>query len=227
MRILVTLVTFATLLAGVAQAQTSSTPPPAASPGNRGYVELFAQSAFGNVTSQAYGGEGGYTVWKNLQVFVEVGQMRNVAPAELGAKAQQIAAFLSQAAQGLGDVTFTAREPASFGAGGVKYLIPVNSVRVVPYVMGGFGVAKIRKDVAFLVGGTDVTSQVGNLVVLGSDLSGEFSKPIVTFGGGVVWQLWRQLAADLQFRFTHIGPEDDTEPAINVGRAGVGIGVRF
>jgi opacity protein-like surface antigen len=224
MRILVTLITFATLLTGVAQAQTSPAPTPAATT-SKGYVEAVAQSAFGNVTSQSYGGEGGYTVWKNVQVFVEFGQIRNVAPAELGAAAQLIAGYLSQTQ---GNVTFSVKEPASFGAGGVKYLIPVGGAKFEPYVMVGFGVAKVTKDVVFTVGGSDVTSQLGNLgVVLGSDLSGEFSKPIVTFGGGVSWLLWRQLTADLQFRFTHIGAEDATESATNVGRAGVGIGVRF
>jgi opacity protein-like surface antigen len=114
----------------------------------------------------------------------------------------------------------------------VKYLIPVGGAKFEPYVMVGFGVAKVRKDVAFFVGGSDVTGQLLNLgVVLGSDLSGEFTKPIVTFGGGVSWQLWRQITADLQIRFSHIGAEDatasDAPPATTVGRAGVGIGVRF
>jgi len=226
MRTLLRLITVATVLTGVAQAQTApAQAPPPGTTSSKGYVEAFAQSAFGNVTSQAYGGEGGYTVWKNVKVFAEFGQIRNVAPAELGAAAQLIAGYLSQTQ---GNVSFFVKEPVSFGAGGVRYLIPVGGSKLEPYVMVGFGVAKVRKDVTFTVGGSDVTNQLLTLgVVLGSDLTGEFSKPLATFGGGVSWLLWRQVTADLQFRFTHIGAEDETTSAINVGRAGVGIGVRF
>ena len=46
------------------------------------------QSAFGNVTSQSYGGEVGVTVRPKLQVFVEGGMVRDVATAEIGTAAQ-------------------------------------------------------------------------------------------------------------------------------------------
>src|SRR4051812_47110174 len=108
---------------GVAHAQTAPVPPPQTAPVPppqtmpRGYVEAVAQSSFGEVTSQSYGGEAGVTVWRNLQVFVELGQIRNVAPAALGANAQQIAAFLAQTQTG---VSVSVRQPASFGAAGLK-----------------------------------------------------------------------------------------------------------
>ena len=90
------------------------------------------------------------------------------------------------------------------------------------------GFAKVTKDVTFAVGGTDVTSQLTTLgVQLGSDLSGEFNKPMVTVGGGVDWPFWRQIVVGLQFRFSHIGAEDDTTSALNIGRAGASVGIRF
>ena len=49
---------------------------------DHGYVEGVIQSAFGNVTSQSYGAEVGFTVRPNLQVFGEVGRVRDVATAE-------------------------------------------------------------------------------------------------------------------------------------------------
>jgi opacity protein-like surface antigen len=213
----------ATVLSGVAQAQTLSAPSPPETV--RGYVEAVAQSSFGDATSQSYGGEAGVTVWKNLQVFVEFGQIRNLAPAALGASAQQIAAFLSQTQTG---VSVSVKQPASFGVAGLKYLIPTPGARIRPYVLGGVGLAKVTRKVSFFANGTDVTGQLLQLgVALGTDLSGEFTKSMLTIGGGVEWPAWRMLVVDFQVRFSRIAPEDDTASAINVGRAGLGVGIRF
>ena len=93
-----------------------------------------------------------------------------------------------------------------------------------PYVLGGGGVASVKQDVAFTVGGTDVTSNLPQLgVTLGSDLSGTFTKPMVVAGGGVMWP-WQRLVVDLQYRYGRIFADDG---GINVSRAGVGIGFRF
>ena len=82
-------------LAGVANAQTTKTT--TSTPlEDTGYVEVVAQSAFGNVTSQSYGLEAGVTIRPQMQLFVEVGQTRNVATAELSAAAQLIAGALSR-----------------------------------------------------------------------------------------------------------------------------------
>ena len=219
MRTLLTIVTLAVLSTGIAHAQTTA---PAAS---KGYVEAVAQSAFGDATSQSYGVEAGVSVWKNLQVFGEFGQVRNTAPAALGTAAQVIAGFIGQSQTG---ATFSVRQPVSFGAGGVKYLIPVTGVKVQPYVLGAFGMAKVSKDVAFFVGGSDVTAQLATYgVVLGTDLSGEFTKPMLTFGGGLVWPVWHQVIVDFQFRSSHISAEDTDSTATTVNRAGIGIGIRF
>src|SRR5262245_53830228 len=77
-------------LHGRAQAQAAAAQEP------RGYAEGFAQSAFGNVTSQAYGGEFGVTVWQNMQAFVEAGQVSNVATESLSTNAALIAGALGQ-----------------------------------------------------------------------------------------------------------------------------------
>ena len=216
-------ITLSGALGEVAHAQTTSA---SGVTGSKGYVVGVAQSAFGNVTSQSYGGEFGVTVMKNVQVFAEFGQMRNVASSDLGTNALIIAGFLSQTQTG---VSVSIKEPASFGAGGVRYLIPVTGVNVQPYVMGGFGIANVSKTVAFTVGGSDVTSSLSTQygVVLGTDLSGDFTKPMITVGGGVVWPVWQQVVIDFQVRFGRIFPEDETTSAITASRAGVGFGVRF
>jgi len=215
-RVLAIVVLGMTGLAGAASAQT------AAASADRGYVEVGIQSAFGNVTTQAFSGEFGMTIHPNLQVFVEGGAIRDVATPETGAAAQSIAGSLSQTQS---NVTYTVRQPVTFGVGGVKFEVPTSSV-VRPYVLGGFGIANVRQDVSFAVGGTDVTSslqpQFG--VTLGTDLSGSFTKPMVVVGGGAMFRPGSRLVLDLQFRYGHIMADDG---GINVSRAGIGVGVRF
>jgi hypothetical protein len=208
-------------LGGAAQAQTTA-PSTQTTAESRGYAEAVAQSAFGNVTSQSYGGEIGVTIMPGVQVFVEGGQTRDVSTTAIGAAAQQIAAYI---AQGQGGVTYKAREPVTFGVAGIRYLIPIAPSKVEPYVMVGGGVAQVKQNVTFAVNGTDVTSNMAQYgVVLGSDLSGKFTKPLVTVGAGVAWPVWQRLVLDFQFRYGRIFAEGG---GINVSRAGLGLGVRF
>jgi opacity protein-like surface antigen len=207
-------------LGGVAHAQSpATTPPPAAA--NRGYVEGVAQSAFGNVTSQSFGVELGITIKPALQVFVDVGHARDTSPASLGTAAQGIAGWLSQTQN---NVTFSGKQPVTFGLAGVRYRFG-SSQKVEPYVMGGGGVAQVKKEVSFSINGGDVTSTLGQFgVVLGSDLSGSETKAMLTIGVGAVWPAFDRIIVDFQYRYGRVFTEDE---GLNVSRAGIGIGVRF
>lgn len=205
-------------LARVAGAQT----PASAADADRGYVEAVVQSAFGNVTSQSFGAELGVTITRNLQVFVEAGLVRDVATASIGTAAQVIAGALSQTQA---NVEYRVKQPVRFGVAGLKIVVPTpGSLR--PYVMGGGGMAQVKQDATFAVGGTDVTANLATQygVQLGTDLSGTFTKPMMVAGAGVMWPVWGRLIVDLQYRFGRIFAEDE---AITVNRAGVGIGLRF
>jgi opacity protein-like surface antigen len=203
-------------LAWVASAQT----PASASDADHGYVEGVIQSAFGNVTSQSFGVELGFTLMPNIQVFGEVGRVRDAATSSIGAAAQTIAGALSQTQA---NVAFQVKEPVTFGVAGLKFVVPTAGT-LRPYVLAGGGVASVKQDVAFTVGGADVTSNLGSLgVTLGTDLSGTFAKPMIVVGAGAMWP-WQRLVVDLQYRFGRIFAEDE---GINVNRAGIGIGVRF
>jgi hypothetical protein len=216
--------TFVTLacamaLSGTAGAQTAANPSPE---GSTGYIEGVAQAAFGNVTSQSFGAEGGVTVAPKLVVFGEFGWVRDTAPSEVGVAAQAIAGYLT--AQQTASVGYSVKQPVTFGVVGVKYLIPYDA-EIQPYVLGGMGIARYTRDVSFTVGGTDVTSNISQYgVVLGSDLSGSMTKPMLTAGGGVAWTFHAPLVVDLQFRYGRIFAEGK---GINVSRAGIGIGIRF
>jgi opacity protein-like surface antigen len=189
---------------------------------DHGYIEVVAQSAFGNVTSQSYGIEAGGTVARNIQIFGELGNIRNVATPEISASAQTIAAALALVQSAA--VSYSVKQPVTFFGGGVKYLIPLEQSSVRPYVLGGFGVAKVNNDVAFQLGGTDASSTLAQYVTIGSDLSGDVTKPMLTLGGGVVWPAWQRLILDFNYRFGRISTDTT---AITVSRAGLGIGVRF
>jgi opacity protein-like surface antigen len=198
---------------GVARAQAPAS--------NHGYVEGVAQSAFGNVTSQSFGLEFGVTVGGNLQVFVDAGRVRDTAPTEQGAAAQSIAGYLSQTQS---NVTFSSKQPVTFGLAGIRYRF-ATSVKVEPYVLAGAGLARVEKAVTFAVNGNDVTNTAQQYgIVLGSDLSGSETKPMLTAGAGVVWPVWQSVIVDFQYRYGRVLTSDS---GLNVSRAGIGLGIRF
>jgi opacity protein-like surface antigen len=187
----------------------------------QGYVEAVAQAAFGNVTSQSYGVEVGYSLDGNTQLFVEAGLTRDVATSDLGSNAQVIAGALGQTQSG---VSYAVREPVTFGAAGVRYLFD-STTRLRPYLLAGGGIARVRRDVTFAVGGTDVTDTLGQYgIVLGTDLSGSSTRPMLLFGAGAAYPVWRQLLLDFQLRYGRVFAPDH---AINVTRAGLGVGFAF
>ena len=213
MRLCVTLILSVLVLGGVAEAQT---PAPAA---DEGYVEGVAQSAFGNVTSQSYGLEAGVPVGP-VTVFGEFGRISDVTTPGLADAAAIIAGALSQVVSG---VTYSVAEPVVFFAAGAKYVIHTSG-KLQPYVLGGFGLASVKKDVVYNVDNADVTSDLENYgIVLGSDLSGSVTDPMFVVGGGATVPFGGQLFIDLQYRFNHIFADE----AISVSRAGIGIGIRF
>ena len=160
MRACVLAVAITACAAGAAHAQTTEP---------RAYVVGVAQSAFGTVTSQSFGAELGTAIAPQWQLFAEGGQIRNVAASTTSAGAQTIAAALSELQPS--PVTYSVKEPVSFGVAGVRYLIPVSASRIQPYILGGGGAARVKKDVRFQFGGSDASGALGEYVSLGSDLS--------------------------------------------------------
>jgi len=212
------------ILAGVGALAAGATPAasqPATGTGSY-YVEGVAQSAFGTVTSQSFGVEGGMRVAPKLVVFAEYGHVRDAAPSKVGVAAQAIASYLTSLQSA--SVTYGVKQPVDFGVAGIKYLIPFDDT-IQPYVLGGFGIARYTRDVSFTVGGSDVTSSLSQYAVtLGSDLAGSTYRPMLTAGGGVAWTVKAPFVVDFQFRYGRIFAEGQ---AFNVSRAGIGFGIRF
>ena len=209
----------AIVLGGVAHAQGRTPPSPAI---EKGYVEGVAQSAFGNVTSQSYGVEFGATVHPNLQIVAEFGTIKTVASTAFTTDAGTIANALARVQPAA--VGVSAKQPVVFFGAGAKYR-PSSNLKVQPYLLGGFGFARVKNDVTFTLGGTEATgSALAPYVTLGSDLSGTLTKPMLTLGAGATWPLWQALVLDFQYRFGRIFAEEE---GITTNRAGIGFGVRF
>jgi len=205
-------------LGGLAYAQTQGAP-------SRGYVEGVGQSSFGNVTSQSFGAEVGIAIGSQLQVFAEGGKTRDVATTALSSAAQKIAGALSQIAANTG---YSVKEPVTFFDAGLRFsFYPSGTGRLDPYVLAAFGAATVKQDVKYTVAGSDVTAVLAQdpySIVLGSDLSGSFTKPMLVVGGGVAYPAWKQLVLDFQLRYGRVFASDQS---VNIGRAGIGVGVRF
>jgi len=197
------------LCAGAATASAQATPAQS-TPAPPGYVELVANSTFGNVTSQAYGGEIGYRVWNEAQLYVEGGVVRNAATSSLDTAAQAIAAALGQLQP----------SAVTYFSAGIRLPLSTHA-KVTPYVIAGFGLAKVKKDVAFQIASSEPITQY---VTLGEDLTGSQNSPLLNVGAGVAWPVWQRMVIDFQFRVMRVFAEDE---GMNIGRGGVGVGFRF
>ena len=118
---------------------------------------------------------------------------------------------------------FQVHQPMTFGVAGFKYFVRTSGA-IKPYVLAGGGLAQVSKNVVFTVGGNDVTANLTQYgVVLGADLAGNETKPLVNAGAGVVVPVSR-LFLDINYRFGRVFTSGS---AMSVSRAGAAIGVRF
>ena len=197
----------------------------------RAYVAAaggFARSP--DTTSGNALGEVGVRIAPHLLVFGDLGQFHNLQPSDAQPIVDSTTAALS-AATGL-SVTGTARVPAWYSVGGLKYEVPIQG-RVSPYVLGGIGVARLTPTAQFTYSsgplpdgstpsvGDDVTSQIVS--------AGDFTAPaattafMYTLGAGVEIPVTRQWAVDAGYRFSRVA----ADTPVNAQGVTFGIGYRF
>ncbi|HZR26953.1 MAG TPA: outer membrane beta-barrel protein [Vicinamibacterales bacterium] len=215
MRVIVATIATALTVSAVASAQPPASTMPASE--TKGFAEVVAQSAFGNVTSQSFGGEVGYTVRPNVQVFVDAGLVRDAAPTSLGTNALRIANGIAAVA---GSADFHVKEPVTFGVVGVRLVVPTSYPNVLPYVEVGGGAAQVKRDVTFTTPSGDVTQ----FVTLGTDLSGSDTNGMLSLGAGVAVPIGKSFLVDVGYRYGVVFTSGDR---LNINRAGIGVGVRF
>jgi opacity protein-like surface antigen len=205
----------ATIGFGASTAQAQVLPPE-----SKMYVEVNAGPTLGHKSDKFFGGEAGYRITGDLDLFVEAAHMGNVATSDLDNRATIIANFLGGAATS----AFVVNDIAV----GLRYNFVV-SPRVKPYVLAGFGYAHVKTEVEFAVGGTAIDPATAG-VQLGGDLSGSQNKALIELGFGVHVPFKTRYFGDLGYRYGRIAAKTgnfENDTAIPTQRVILGVGLRF
>lgn len=206
-------------LAGVASAQT-----PAPAEPSRGYVSVLGGGNFGNQSSGTFGGEVGYTVMPNIEVFGEAGRITNAATSGMQDSVGVVAKYLGTL--GKGSASGSTQAPVNFGGAGLRYVVDLGTP-FQPYVAFSVGVANVEKKPSFIVNGVDVTSSLASApynVNLGADVQSKANSLYFGVGGGVRARFGSRLMADAGVRYGRIS--NDGSP-INTLRVYGGVGFCF
>src|SRR5919204_4410721 len=190
-----------TLSSAVASAQTPATP------GSTPYFAEFDFAAtLGHKSDIAVGGEFGFRLSPDIDIFVEGGHIGNAATSKMEEDANRIAAAVDATANTISKIDY-------FDAG-LRYHWPA-SASVDPYVAIGGGVAHLKDETTL--------SANSDLVQFGTDLNGSEVKPVFMIGAGATVGFARRYFVDLSYRFGAVFLGDDS--GVNkTQRAQVGIG---
>lgn len=206
-----------------AMAQTAGAPAPSA---NAPSVNLFYGGGFLGIgavqnTSTLSGLEAGVRVYRNLDVVVEGGWVKDAVTRRRVDLTASLATLLQKSSGKTASSAVTA--PAKFGLAGVRYVFDLTG-DIHAYVLAEAGRASIEYKPTFSVNGADVTSSLATYgVTLGSDLVSTEAAP--AFGGGFgFWYTRGMVYADASVRLLSI---KTASQATNVTRAQFGLGVRF
>lgn len=205
-------------LTGSASAQSGGADSPFA-------VQFTLGPTFGHTSDLSFGGEFDYKFATEWELFVEGGRMRNVATGAMEDAAQVVVNALG------GSASIT--QKANYFNAGIKYLLVPIGGGYQPYVGLGAGVAQLRKDVAFTIGGSELSEaelldRYG--VLLGGDLAGTSNRPMFTVLAGVSRNFSGSAFLDLSYRYGAIFADkelNDDDTVTNTQRLQVGIGIRF
>jgi opacity protein-like surface antigen len=211
------LVVFSLCSAAVLRAQ------PAASTEPRGYAEGNLGATFGHKSDMSAGGEFGWAVMRDLDVFFEAGHIGNAASSDLESRANSIANYVGATANVIAKVNY-------FDAG-VRYRFVINQPSVRPYVAAGFGGANVNTQTTFSVNGTTVPPESLG-IGLGEDLSGTHTVPYFMVGGGATVTFHTRYFADVSYRYGRVFEKKDADgnvqlAAFNTNRLQVGLGLHF
>jgi hypothetical protein len=196
----------------------------------RGFVE-----GSGGVASTSDGTSGnvgidvGRQVAPHLIVFGSIGRLRNVEPSLV-----QPGMDAAVAALGATDVNVigTARAPATYGLGGVRFSIPTHAF-VTPYLLAGVGIARVTPNARFVYSsGTSLgttTDMAGQDVTSDVTTAGYFTQPaaqnvaVIRFGGGIQVPLGRSIVGEVGYSVFRLS----TATPVTAQSVTFGLGLRF
>ena len=204
-------------------------------PDARGYVTGlggFAASV-GKTTGDVLV-EGGVRIAPHVMVFGNIGRFGSLQ-ADLQPTLDTSTAALSTN-QGL-TVIGGGSVPASYFAGGLRVEVPTNS-RVMPYVLGGVGVAHLNPTAQFTF--SSGTLPDGSTPTVGTDVttaivsSGAFTQPaastafMFTLGGGAQFPIAPHWVVDAGYRYSRIAADSTLSASpLNANGMTFGVGYRF
>src|SRR5262249_23680565 len=131
------------------------------------YAEFDFAATLGHKSDIAVGGEFGFRLSPDIDVFVEGGHIGNAATSKMEEDGDRIAAAVGATANTISKINYF--------DGGLRYHWPASRT-VDPYVAVGFGIAHVDNETTL--------SQNSELVQFGTDLNGSEVRPILMIGGG-------------------------------------------
>jgi opacity protein-like surface antigen len=187
----------------------------------KGYIQGFAGAAHTEEIDTLYAGLGAWRINDRVDVFAEVGRMRNTIGADLSLRLKAVEAQIraSNTAQfgSTFPVVFEARVPAWYGFGGVRFHGP-SAGRLSTYVEGGAGTARLDPQVHLTVNGENLDSEAAALTGLREGQQQlEF---LAGGGGGVALQVWKRIRIESGYRYMRMF--GDAKANINSVRFGAG-----
>jgi opacity protein-like surface antigen len=190
-------------------------------------------SATGNTTGDLLV-EGGVRVAPHVMLFGDLGQFHNLQgdlQPTLNSATTTLAA--NQGLTILGGGTL----PAWYSVGGVRVEVPTSSA-VLPYVLGGIGVARLNPAPQFTF--SSGTMPDGSTPTVGQDVTsvitstGAFSAPassnafMFTLGGGVQFPVAPRWVIDAGYRYSRIAADPTLSASpLNANGMTFGVGYRF
>jgi len=190
-------------------------------------------SSVGNTTGDVLV-EGGVRIAPHMKVFGNVGRFGNLQ-ADLQPTLDATTSALANN-QGL-NVIGGGSMPATYVSGGLRVEVPTNT-RLVPYVLGGIGVARLNPAAQFTF--SSGTMPDGSSPATGADVtaalvsSGGFTAPpssnalMLTLGGGLQVPVALHWVIDAGYRYSRIAADDTlTAAPLNANGMTFGFGYRF
>ena len=187
----------------------------------KGYIQGLAGVAHTEETDTVYAGLGAWRLNDRVDLFGEVGRMRNAVGVDLGRRLDAIEAQIraSNTAQfgSAFPVVFDARVPAWYGFGGVRVHGP-SAGRFSTFAEGGAGTARLDPQVHLTVNGENLDAEAAALTgIKEGDQQLEF---LAGGGGGIAFQLWRRVRVEGGYRYMRFF--GDAKANINSVRFGAG-----
>jgi opacity protein-like surface antigen len=190
----------------------------------KGYVQGLVGAARTVETDTVYAGLGAWRLTDRVDIFGEVGRMRNALGPDLRDRLEVIETQLraSNRAQFGTEfpIVFEPLVPTWYGFGGVRARGP-SPGRFSTYVEGGAGTARLDPQVHLTVNGENLDSEAAVLTGLGN---GRQQLAFLAGGGaGVALQAWKRIRIEGGYRYVRMFGDAKA----NINRVHVGAGWTF